>query len=45
MILHCLRCGHQWLRRNLKRLPKNCPGCNSPYWNRERQKKLAKRAG
>lgn len=22
--------------------PKRCPGCKSPYWNRPRQKKVAK---
>ena len=35
--LTCLRCGHNWLQR-FDRLPKNCPRCNSPYWDRPRSK-------
>jgi hypothetical protein len=31
----CLRCGHKWVPR-IKREPKRCPGCKSPYWNRKR---------
>jgi len=31
----CLRCGHKWVPR-IKREPKRCPGCKSPYWNRPR---------
>lgn len=34
----CTRCGHTWLRRSLTSEPKTCPGCTSPYWNRERTK-------
>ena len=33
----CLRCGHQWYPRRLE-LPKHCPKCNSPYWNRPKVK-------
>ena len=36
-VLSCLRCGHIWLQR-FARLPKHCPKCNSPYWNRLRSK-------
>ena len=36
--LICKRCGHRWLQRNIK-LPKVCPSCKSPYWNRERRNK------
>jgi DNA-directed RNA polymerase subunit RPC12/RpoP len=35
--LKCLRCGHEWTRRNFKRDPKVCPSCKSPYWNKERK--------
>lgn len=41
IVLHCLRCEHDWVRRNLKQLPVKCPACNSPYWDRPRQKDLA----
>ena len=35
--LECKRCQHTWLpRRN--NLPKVCPKCKSPYWNKERQR-------
>ena len=33
----CLRCGHEWPSR-LERLPKVCPKCNSPYWNKPKVK-------
>ncbi len=33
----CLRCGHEWPSR-LERLPKVCPKCNSPYWNKPKWK-------
>jgi len=32
MILKCLRCGHQWIRRIPGR-PKKCAACDSPYWD------------
>lgn len=37
LILKCLRCDHEWLRRTLDKLPARCPGCNSPYWNQPRR--------
>jgi predicted Zn-ribbon and HTH transcriptional regulator len=36
--LKCKRCGHEWVRRVLKRKPVACPRCHSPYWDRERVK-------
>ena len=33
----CLRCEHEWPSR-LERLPKQCPACRSPYWNRPKVK-------
>lgn len=37
----CKRCGHKWHPRTDK-MAKNCPKCNSPYWNRERESKVPK---
>jgi predicted Zn-ribbon and HTH transcriptional regulator len=34
----CERCGHSWKRRSEK-LPKTCPKCRSPYWDKERVRK------
>jgi len=38
--LKCLRCGHEWLRRDLDKLPESCPrkACHSPYWNTPRKR-------
>ncbi len=33
----CFRCYHTWNRRKEEK-PKNCPKCNSPYWNKPRRK-------
>lgn len=32
----CLRCGHEWPPRKAK-LPKWCPKCKSPYWDKPRR--------
>jgi len=32
----CYRCYHSWNRRK-KQLPKICPKCKSPYWNKPRK--------
>jgi predicted nucleic acid-binding Zn-ribbon protein len=32
----CKRCGHDWYPESEK-LPKYCPKCKSPYWNKERR--------
>jgi hypothetical protein len=39
--LKCNRCGHEWIPRDEKP-PKVCPNpkCKSPYWNKERVRKL-----
>jgi hypothetical protein len=34
LTLNCQRCQHSWLRRNLETLPKACPACKSPYWQK-----------
>ena len=44
----CNRCNHQWIPRvSLKELISGdyedstlCPGCKSPYWNKERKNKI-----
>jgi len=37
----CERCGHKWFTRHTK-VPKACPECNSPYWNKPRKPKKPK---
>ena len=34
----CERCKHSWKRRS-EAIPKVCPKCKSPYWNKARRKK------
>lgn len=31
----CERCGHEWIPRG-QFVPKICPSCKSPYWDRPR---------
>jgi NAD-dependent SIR2 family protein deacetylase len=43
--LMCNRCGHEWDRvlvkiRRRSKIPKYCPTCHSPYWNKERVRPL-----
>lgn len=33
---YCNRCGHNWSRKSLVTLPKQCPSCRSPYWAKDR---------
>lgn len=33
--LNCERCGHGWIPRSAT-LPRVCPKCNSPYWDKKR---------
>lgn len=35
----CYRCGHEWLPIDPKKLPKVCPSCKTPYWDRPRLNK------
>jgi predicted Zn-ribbon and HTH transcriptional regulator len=37
----CKRCGHVWIGRK-DTLPRVCPKCKSPYWNRNRILKMPK---
>lgn len=36
----CLRCNYKWMPKKKNVMPKNCPSCNSPYWDKPRQKDL-----
>lgn len=33
----CLRCGHEWVPRDIANEPVICPSCKSPYWNKPRR--------
>ena len=35
----CFRCGFEWRPKNFDAVPKVCPGCKNPYWDRPLQKK------
>ena len=35
--LYCRRCNHKWICRG-DTSPKFCPLCNSPYWNKPRNR-------
>lgn len=30
----CERCAHEWVPRDSTQMPKVCPKCKSPYWDR-----------
>jgi len=32
----CERCKHEWITRS-KEIPKVCPKCKSPYWDKPRK--------
>ncbi len=35
----CYRCNHEWLPKDKDKIPKVCPKCKSPYWDKPKQKK------
>lgn len=37
--LKCLRCGHEWIP-NKAELPRVCPSCHNPYWNKPKKAKM-----
>lgn len=37
--LNCNRCHHTWMP-NSEKMPKTCPHCRSPYWNKKRKRVL-----
>lgn len=38
----CERCGHEWIPNDIKKEPRVCPKCKSPYWNIPRRKNKPK---
>jgi hypothetical protein len=40
--LKCTRCGYEWLRRDLEKLPGTCANkeCKSPNWNKPMKEKV-----
>lgn len=37
-VLECTRCGHVWVARK-QSLPKVCPKCKNPNWNKSKGEK------
>jgi len=33
----CERCGHKWYPREEREIPRVCPKCKSPYWDKPRK--------
>lgn len=40
-ILKCCKCKHKWKQRG-KKIPKVCPSCKNPNWNKINSKQLVK---
>jgi predicted Zn-ribbon and HTH transcriptional regulator len=40
----CERCEHVWVPRDMAVMPRVCPKCKSPYWDRPRKAVAAKKA-
>ncbi len=36
----CYRCDHEWRPNSLDELPKVCPACKSPYWDRPKNQSI-----
>jgi predicted Zn-ribbon and HTH transcriptional regulator len=34
----CFRCNHEWIPSKKAQIPKVCPKCKSPYWDRPKVK-------
>jgi hypothetical protein len=34
----CYRCNHCWRPKDIEKIPKVCPKCKSPYWDRPKEK-------
>lgn len=45
-MIRCERCGYEWIPKDPEHLPAVCANlaCKSPYWNKPRQPRRAKRA-
>ena len=35
----CYRCTYEWRPRNIEEIPKVCPHCKNPYWDRPKKEK------
>ncbi len=35
----CYRCGHEWRPETFNIIPKVCPKCKNPYWDRPKSKR------
>ena len=33
----CYRCGHEWKPYDINEMPRVCPKCKSPYWDRPKK--------
>jgi predicted Zn-ribbon and HTH transcriptional regulator len=33
----CERCNHKWIPREESEIPRVCPKCKSPYWDKPRK--------
>jgi DNA replicative helicase MCM subunit Mcm2 (Cdc46/Mcm family) len=46
-VYQCERCEHEWIPRDAladeQELPTICPKCKTPYWNKPRKEKKAKK--
>jgi len=38
-VLECNRCGYRWMQQRLA-IPGTCSNCRSPYWNKERVRRI-----
>lgn len=38
----CYRCNYEWKPNNMNKLPRVCPKCKSPYWDKPRTNGEAK---
>jgi hypothetical protein len=38
-INQCIKCNHKWKQRG-KNIPKQCPRCHNPNWNKRSNKDL-----
>lgn len=36
----CERCSHRWVPRDWVTVPRVCPKCKSPYWNKPRKNQV-----
>ena len=38
----CFRCKHEWKPNNMNKIPRVCPKCKSPYWDKPKKNGEAK---